>query len=84
MTAVFIGYIPVTKLDCFTKATQPLAAYCLFHLCISKILKPLVNARKNGVEMVCADGFICWVYLILAAYVVDYPEQCMAVCCKEN
>ena len=48
---VFIGYIPVTKLDCFTKATQPLAAYCLFHLCISKILNPLSMPEKMVLKL---------------------------------
>ena len=40
-------------------------------------MDPLREARKNGVDVVCMDGFVCHAYLILSVYVADYPEQCL-------
>ncbi|KAF7333704.1 hypothetical protein MVEN_02326700 [Mycena venus] len=81
---VLLGYIPVTKLEIFVKARRSEIAHQLFHDCMRVMLQPLKMAGKDGLRMDCADGFVRKMFLILAAYIADYPEQCLICCCREN
>ncbi|KAJ7812872.1 hypothetical protein B0H14DRAFT_3112207 [Mycena olivaceomarginata] len=67
---ILIGYIPVTKLEIFSKAKRSTVTHQLFHDCMRVILEPLRAAGVDGEKMDCADA--------------DYPEQCLVACCREN
>ncbi|KAI0681907.1 hypothetical protein BC835DRAFT_1409663 [Cytidiella melzeri] len=72
---VWIGYLPVAELESAPKAKRSVLAHQLFHDCMHSLLEPLVAAGREGVDVA---------YPIVAAYIVDNPEQCLITCCQEN
>ena len=82
--SILIGYIPVTKLTCFSKGARANAQHRLFHQAMRTLLHPLIAAGQNGVLMTCTDAKFRKIFPILATYVADYLEQCLVACCNEN
>ncbi|KAF8598354.1 hypothetical protein BDV93DRAFT_561399 [Ceratobasidium sp. AG-I] len=84
-----IGNLPkrlrLPKLDCETnEKTRRQTKRNLFHRCMEELLAPLVEASKVGVEVLCSDRGMRCIYLLLAAYIADYPEQCKIACTKQT
>ncbi|KAH9999164.1 hypothetical protein BJV74DRAFT_877046 [Russula compacta] len=81
---VLIAYLSVDKIsrNKLTQKEQRARNQRLFHESMRVILAPLKLAGENGVEMMGGDGCVRRVYPILAAYVADYPEQCLISCSK--
>ena len=78
---ILIGYLPIMKLECFTEKQRSNVAYQLFHDCMESLLEPLKIVDKEGIEMTCADGWVCRVYAILTVYITNYLEQCLVFYC---
>ncbi|KAF7359613.1 hypothetical protein MVEN_00685100 [Mycena venus] len=81
---ILVGYLPVGKFSGFSDKARQAVRYRTFHHCMTIITQSLISAGNNGVDMTCSDGFVRWVWPILAAYVADYPEQCLIANCMEN
>jgi hypothetical protein len=81
---ILLGYIPCPKFSGFKKSSQKHARQQFFHDCMKRIVQPLIEAGKTGVDMVCADGHVRRVFPILACYIGDAPEQALVTCTQEN
>ncbi|KAJ7815457.1 Zn-finger domain-containing protein [Mycena leptocephala] len=81
---ILVGYLPIGKFSGYSDKARQAVRYRTFHHCMTIITRSLVAAGTEGVDMTCSDGFVRWVWPILAAYVADYPEQCLIANCMEN
>ncbi|KAI9457549.1 hypothetical protein HD554DRAFT_2207192 [Boletus coccyginus] len=81
---ILLKYLPIIQLEGFSEKMKSLIKYQLFYYCMTCMLTLLVTAGTKEVLMVCTNSSTCHVWPILAAYIVDYLEQCLVACCMEN
>jgi hypothetical protein len=81
---VLIAYLSVDKINRqkMSDVEQRSRIQRVFHESMRLVLEPLIEAGKNGMEMVSSDGSVRDVFPYLACYVADYPEQCLVTCSK--
>lgn len=81
---ICIGYLSVDKVDAIglSEKKQRALVQQLFHASVRMIVKPLIEAGRNGIDVTGGDGKVRRVYPVLASYVCDYPEQCLITCSK--
>ncbi|CDO75782.1 hypothetical protein BN946_scf184792.g4 [Trametes cinnabarina] len=78
---ILLAYLPTSRLDHITnKAARRCVLQNMFHACMHQLLEPLQSAGGDGIVMTSGDGVSRRCYPILAAYVGDYPEQCLVTC----
>ena len=81
---ILLGYLPSVKVakHGLTHREQKARNQQLFHRAMRTILDPLQLAGRDGMEVTGGDGCVRHVHPVLAAYVADYPEQCLVTCSK--
>jgi hypothetical protein len=81
---ILIGYLSVDKMLKEELSIKEASSRTqrLFHESLRIILEPLKQAGRTGVEITGEDGLVRLVFPIIACYVANYPEQCLATCSK--
>ncbi|KAI0823223.1 hypothetical protein BC628DRAFT_1325565 [Trametes gibbosa] len=78
---ILLACLPTSCLDHITnKAARHRIVQNMFHACMKHLLKPLQSTSVKGILMTSGDGVTRRCHPILAAYVGDYPEQCLVSC----
>ncbi|KAI0058305.1 hypothetical protein BV25DRAFT_1919501 [Artomyces pyxidatus] len=80
---ILVGYLPTTGLTHIkNRDTRRRAVANLFHACVRRIMETLREPGLNGIPMASSDGVIRRCHPLFAAFVGDYPEQCLVAGCK--
>ncbi|KIY47149.1 hypothetical protein FISHEDRAFT_20254, partial [Fistulina hepatica ATCC 64428] len=80
---ILVAYLPVEKVPKQRNNKQQRSrTQRVFHKSMCEVLKPLIQAGKDGVLMAGGDGAVHRVHPIVTSHVSDYPEQCLSTCTK--
>ncbi|KAH7097312.1 hypothetical protein BKA62DRAFT_586406, partial [Auriculariales sp. MPI-PUGE-AT-0066] len=80
-----IGYLPCGEVDGESILSEVKARKLraqLFHKCMAIICRSLFKPAKHGVPLADSHGRVRRCHPLLAAYVADYPEQCLVTCVR--
>jgi len=76
-----MGYILTTQLEYITNdASRHCVLANLFHTCMQRILSPIESYGEIGIAMATSNGTWYRCHPVLAAFIGDYPEQCLVTC----
>jgi hypothetical protein len=83
---ILIAYLPTMKIDkaMYTESDIRTLNAQLFHKAMSIVLQNMKGAARSGVMMADSEGDGRKCYPILAAYVADYPEQCVVAAVRQG
>ncbi|EJD49143.1 hypothetical protein AURDEDRAFT_59798 [Auricularia subglabra TFB-10046 SS5] len=79
-----LAYLPTGKVDetvLSDSRARKLRAH-LYHDCMRTVCSSLFTPAAKGVELADSVGNVRRCHPILAAYVADYPEQCLVTCIR--
>lgn len=76
---ILFAYLPTSQFNTtnLTNTDIRMAKARAFHYAMKHIFASLKSAGTKGVDMTSGDGRTRHCFPILAAYVADYPEQCL-------
>ncbi|TEB31128.1 hypothetical protein FA13DRAFT_1791834 [Coprinellus micaceus] len=78
---VLLAYLPTSRLSHIpNKAARRRCLLNVYHSCLTKILSPLVETGKEGMEVVNGEGVAYRGHPIYACFIGDYPEQIQTTC----
>ena len=79
-----LAYLPTGKIEGtdFSDAILRKLRAQLFHTCMETVCAPMFGPAADGMDFTDSAGTLYRFHTVLAAYVADYPEQCLVTCVR--